>query len=264
MKKTRRILRELRRKIRRRRRQRKEQREKFRRTHRGGNLKEAKHDSNRILHLKRLLGRFLRRKKRIEESHREGVDWAFGKISPEALKKAGKTFVCRYLSPDVSKNLSHEEVVRYSRAGIDIVVVWENSGERARLGYAAGLHDGNKALAQARILGKPPLAPIFFAVDFDAAGPEVVRYFEGVASAVGKKRSGVYGGLDVVEYLLDRHIVNWAWQTYAWSNHTWDKRAHLKQVLISYPGNELRVDGVQVDYDKSTKVNFGQWKSLLA
>ena len=205
----------------------------------------------------------VRRKSKIEASNREGIDWAFGDVSPEVMLANGKTFACRYLSHDESKSLSVKEAIRYSRAGIDLVVVWEDGGEGARSGYPKGQSDANTALAKARLLGKPHDAPIFFAVDFDAAGPEIESYFKGVASILGD-RAGIYAGLDAVEYILDRKIVSWAWQTYAWSNHHWDKRAHLKQVLITLPGAELIMDGVRVDYDKSTAVNFGQWKSELA
>lgn len=264
MKKTLRQIKKLRRKLRRRQRQRREQRRKFVKTGNLGNKREWHRDIRRSNHLKRLFKRLVRRKKRIERSHREGVDWAYGNISPAALKASGKTFVCRYLSHDSSKNLSHHEAVAYSRAGIDLVVVWEDAGTGAAGGYYNGQRDANHALAQARALGKPSRAPIYFAVDFDAAGPEVKPYFEGVVSVLGKERAGIYGGLDAVEYIMDRKIVDWAWQTYAWSNHRWDKRAVLKQTLVSLQGAELHVDGVQVDYDRSVAANFGQWKSTLA
>lgn len=264
MKKTRRALKELRRKLRRRLRQRREQHRKFVKTGALGHKHEVALDSRRIHHLKHLVTKALRRKHRIEASHREGLDWAFGDISPEAMHAAGKTFVCRYLSHDPSKNLSRDEAIKYSQSGIDCVVVWEDSGAGASAGYPAGHRDALTARAQAYQLGMPKNRPVFFAVDFDAAGPEVENYFKGVADAIGKSGAGIYAGLDAVEYILDRKIVDWGWQTYAWSGHRWDSRAHLKQVLISLAGAELHVGGVAVDYNKSTAVDFGQWKSELA
>jgi Domain of unknown function (DUF1906) len=264
MKKTRQQLKTLRRRLRRRLRQRKEQKLKFSKTNKRGHQREAERDTRRIRHLKALVRKMLRRKHRVEASHREGLDWAFGDISPEAMKAAGKTFVCRYLSHTTSKNLSVAEAIKYSKANIDLVVVWEDAGAGATAGYSAGRSDANTALAQARALGKPQAAPIFFAVDFDAAGPEVESYFRGIASVLGVNGAGIYAGLDAVEYIMDRKIVGWAWQTYAWSNHKWDKRANLKQTLISLENSKLYVGGSVVDYDKSTAINFGQWRSELA
>lgn len=257
MRKTLRQLREVRRKLRRKLRQRKEARA----HHHPARVKRF---TRQVKYLKHLRDKLRRRRKRVEEAHREGIDWAYGDISVASLKANHKDFVCRYLSPDPSKNLSLTEAVEYSKAGIDLVVVWEGSGSGAAGGYAQGQHDANQALAQARALGKPTDAPIYFAVDFDAAGPEVKGYFEGVASILGRDKAGIYAGLDAVGYIMDNKIVDWAWQTYAWSDHHWDKRAVLKQVLISLAGAELHIDGVPVDYDKSVAIDFGQWRSTHA
>lgn len=264
MKKTLRKLREIRRKLRRKLRHRVEARDKWVKTHKGGYAKEIKKTTRQIQYLKHLRTKLRHRRERIEEAHREGVDWSYGNISGTDLKQADKSFVCRYLSTDPAKNLSEGEAVTYSRQGIDLVVVWESGFNNAALGFSQGQIDANHALAQAKSLGKPTDAPIFFAVDFDAAGPEVASYFKGVASILGIDRSGIYAGLDAVEYILDHKIVRWAWQTYAWSNHKWDKRAYLKQTLISLEGAELHLGGIAVDYDKSTRAQFGQWKSTLA
>lgn len=263
MKRTLRALRKYRRKLRRRLRQRKEAKQKFQSTHNKKYAREVKQDAQRAKYLGRLISKMLRRQATIEVSHREGIDWAYGDVSPKVMIDNGKTFACRYLSHDRAKSFAVHEAIMYSRAGIDLIVVWEDGGEGARSGYVNGRSDANTALAKARILGKPDEAPIFFAVDFDAEGPEVEGYFRGVASILGKQ-AGIYAGLDAVEYILDRKIVSWAWQTYAWSNHHWDKRAKLKQVLISLEGAELTMDGIHVDYDKSTAINFGQWRSKLA
>lgn len=254
MKQTLRKLRQVRRKLRRKLRQRKEARQ-----HR--HPARVRRFTKQTKYLKHLRDRLRKRRDRIEDSHREGIDWAFGDIPVAALRANHKDFVCRYLSYDDSKNLSLNEAITYSSAGIDLVVVWESSGSGATGGYQQGMADANHALAQARALGKPTGAPIYFAVDFDAAGPEIESYFRGVASLLGPERAGIYAGLDAIEYIMDRRIVHWAWQTYAWSNHKWDKRVVLKQTLISLAGAELHISGVAVDYDKSVAVNFGQWRS---
>lgn len=263
MKKTLRYLRAYRRKLHRAIRQRKEASRKWDKTGNPKYAKKAHKDVRRIKYLRYLRDKMLRRKKRVEKSHRLGIDVAFGGPSPQAMLDAGKTFIGRYLSHTPSKNLTLHEAITYSRAGIDLIVVWEDGGEGARGGYLRGRSDATTALAQARVLGIPHDRPIFFAVDFDAAGPEVESYFRGVSSVLGKSGSGIYAGIDAVGYILDREIVGSAWQTYAWSNHRWDPRARLRQVLISLTGAPLILDGDQVDYDKSVATDFGQWKSTL-
>lgn len=255
MKKTLRQLRQLRRKLRRKLRQRKE-----------GHLTKGESARNlrQTSYIKRMIVRLRERRTRLELSHRQGIDWAYGTPRTDALLEAEKTFVCRYLSHDPAKNLDREEAIGYSRAGIDLVVVWEGDHEAPKKGFNQGRKDAKEAQTQARALGKPPLVPIFFAIDYDAAGPDVQPYFEGIVDVLGKDLVGIYGGLDVVEYMLDHKVVRWAWQTYAWSNHVWDQRARLRQVLITLPGAELHLDGVSVDYCKSVHEDFGQWKSTLA
>src|SRR4051794_36105172 len=112
-----------------------------------------------------------------------GIDHGWGSPSVTALKERGVHFVCGYASDrDVSdglrtKDLSRAEVNRLSTAGISSVLVWETSESRAKAGHDAGVQDARDAMAEAQVQGKPPRRPIYFAVDFDAAGPEVVPYF---------------------------------------------------------------------------------------
>ena len=198
----------------------------------------------------------------METAHREGVDWAYGNISPEALKNAGKDFIIRYVSSDPSKCLSASEARIYSQAGIDMALVFEDQAGAARGGYSQGEHDARYAHELARKIGMPDGRPIYLAVDFDAAseGVDVRPYFRGAAAAVGRDRVGIYAGLHTLQQVANDDIVDWYWQTYAWSHHQWDERAHIRQVLIYLPENPIKIAGVPVDYNKSRKIDFGQWK----
>jgi hypothetical protein len=191
-----------------------------------------------------------------------GVDYAWHGSDLSALVSALKahhvTFVCRYLSHSSGKNVTHAEAAALSAAGISIVVVWETAANRSLDGHAAGAEDARDALAEAKACGMPDGRPIYFAVDFDAsAGQEaaIAVYLDGAASVLGKDRTGVYGGYAVVKHALDGNHCRWAWQTYAWSASRWDTRAQLQQY-----SNDHVIGGVGLDYDRSERDDFGQWR----
>lgn len=185
-----------------------------------------------------------------------GCDFAASPPKPDALKRAGVRFVCRYLStPGNPKNLTVGELVGCRAAGLDVVVVFETTAVRALGGQAYGVEDAKAAQEQLVGLGLTD-APVYFAVDFDAKEsiqPTINRYFNGAASVLGVDRVGVYGGYWVVRRCLDARVCRYAWQTYAWSGGRWDPRAHIRQFR-----NGVRVAGIQVDLDESRATDFGQ------
>jgi hypothetical protein len=185
-----------------------------------------------------------------------GVDYAWARPSLGHLKSEGYGFVARYLSYDTTgKSLSAGEARAIEAAGMDVVVVWEESGTDALSGYAAGASDARAADAQARADGMPGGRPIYFACDFDAQPSQfgaIDAYFDGVASVIGRGRTGVYGGFGLVEHLFNASKVAWAWQTYAWSGGNWDSRAQLRQI-------QNGVEGGSCDKDEAVAADFGQW-----
>jgi hypothetical protein len=183
-----------------------------------------------------------------------GADFTNSAASVSGFQAAGVKFVCRYLSGGTYKDLAVGEAARWAAAGIKVVVVWETTATRALGGHAAGVYDAQKANAELNARGKAG-APIYFAVDFDvtpAQKPTVVSYFEGVASVLGKDRTGIYGGYWAVKAVLDAGTVKYAWQTYAWSGTNLDPRAQLYQY-----SNGHYIAGTQVDYDKALTKDFG-------
>jgi Domain of unknown function (DUF1906) len=188
-----------------------------------------------------------------------GVDYAWGRPSVTALHNAGVVFVCRYLSHDTTgKNLDHAEAVRLSNAGIWLVTVWETTAKRALAGRAAGIQDAKDADQQAKACGQPAGRPIYFATDWDVQRSELAAvnaYLDGVASVIGRGRTGIYGGYRAVKAALDGGHCAWAWQTYAWSGGRWDPRAQIQQY-----SNDHTIGGVGLDYDRSTHSDYGQWK----
>lgn len=181
--------------------------------------------------------------------HRFGVDYT--NMDPHDVHRLGATFACRYLAtPGNSKNLTPSESRALKRLGIDRVVVWETTAQRATAGHAAGRADARAALHMATQCGMPHNRPIYFAVDFDSDGGQVYDYFDGVKSVLGLRRTGCYGGVRVIRALFSTSRIAYGWQTYAWSAGEWDKRAQLQQYDNSNNA---------YDKDRSASADFGQW-----
>lgn len=190
------------------------------------------------------------------ETMAAGVDYAWSHPSPTSLRSAGKTFACRYLSSDASKNLSRSEADALAAAGVWSVVVWESTANRALGGNAAGVADASAAASQAQACGIPSDRPVYFAVDFDATATQqtaIHAYLDGAASVLGRSRVGIYGGYYPVTRALNSGKAAWAWQTFAWSGGQWDSRAHIRQ------GAQVSIGGVSVDLDTGMVDDFGQW-----
>lgn len=185
----------------------------------------------------------------------KGLDYAWGRPGGKAVKDAGYHFVCRYLSHTDGKNLSSTEAQDLISHGIDIVLVWETTADRAKEGTAAGRKDAQEAHALAISCGMPANALIYFAVDFDATGAQVDTYFAGIKAVLGVDRTGVYGGYKVVRHLLDYKYVRLAWQTRAWSNGQWDSRVSIRQL------GTVTINGVSCDINEAYFPDYGQWSA---
>lgn len=188
-----------------------------------------------------------------------GIDYAWGRPRMTSLHNSGVKFVCRYLAGGSGggKELTHSEASQLSAAGISIVVVWETSAERALSGHAAGVTDAQRALSQARACGMTGNRPIYFACDWDVTSAQqatVNAYLDGAASVLGRNRVGIYGGYWPVSRAMRAGHATWGWQTYAWSAGQWWTGAQLQQY-----SNGHVIDGVSVDYDRSTATDFGGW-----
>ena len=187
---------------------------------------------------------------------RYGVDYAWARPDLGQLHAAGYNFAARYLSYQPNgKNLSASEAQSLQAAGFDIVSVWEQNADDALSGFNLGVNHAQNANAELAQFGGPADAPIYFAVDFDATPgdqPAIDAYFDGVASVIGRERTGGYGGYYVVQRLFDDGKIAYGWQTYAWSGGQWDARAQLRQIQNGIWGGGL-------DEDEAVADDFGQW-----
>jgi hypothetical protein len=190
-----------------------------------------------------------------------GVDYSSSRPSHAALKTAGVEFAGRYIGSQVRKAgrdakwLSPSEATALHSDGLDIVLIFETSAERADGGRAAGLADAKTAVDELAYCGAPANSVVFFAVDFDTTvGPLITGYFKAVAEVLGLARVGAYGGYRVIKALFDAHLITYGMQTYAWSAGKWDVRAQIQQY-----SNGRTIGGADVDYNRAMKPDFGQW-----
>lgn len=202
------------------------------------------------------------------------VDYSFGRPSASALLAANVDKAMRYLSwPQngaQAKVLTDSERAYLLNNRIDIGLAWEYDSQDALGGYGGGVDNGKEALRQARALGYPANATIYFAYDFDvndAQKPICLNYAKGVKVGLnGYYRAGGYGGYWIIRYLFDNDGINDGWQTYAWSsavsgvnpgpkatvvnlrgfNYWFDVRANLRQVQ-----NGVQLGGYEVDENTS-------------
>lgn len=195
----------------------------------------------------------------------EGVDYSWSRPSPAGLYDAGKRFACRYLSYTESKNLTAAERDRLWSAGLAIVLNWEAMAGAVLDGEARGLEHGRAALAQARQLGAPDHVPIYFSADVNLSlsqihGP-VRAYYAACAEVLGAARVGLYGEYDLIQAALSWPEVDWYWQAAAtaWSPAgVLHPRAHIQQYR-----NGVTVAGGEVDLDRATTTNYGQWEEAM-
>lgn len=199
----------------------------------------------------------------------EGVDYSFDKPSPAALRAAGKTFACTYVSNGPSgKNMTPTEVRALHAHGISVVTCYQTTRGFMISTAADGRRAATAGSAMASACGMPADRPIYFALDTDPAGLSAtdwnrVRAFcDGAAAVLGRRRVGVYGGLDAIERLVPG-VAPWGWQTRAWSARggrvVWSPRAHILQYDLGPSGLGFRAFGGTVDLDRSTRSDFGQW-----
>lgn len=190
----------------------------------------------------------------------KGIDYEGG-LSAATIKAAGFDFVCRYVSrPGESKNLTRAEADDILGHGLGLVTVFETTG-RMDGGYQQGMDDAHLAMQCMDEVGAPIGAPVYFTADYDVSTdelPTVGQYLLGTHQVFDPTTVGGYGGLRFISYVLDNHLVEYGWQTLAWSPE-WDTRSCIRQY-----SNGHTLGGVSVDYDGAIQGNYGQWGAVPA
>lgn len=190
-------------------------------------------------------------------------DQSWASLNPASAKAHGIRLVCDYLSHDPTKDWTAPQIRAYLAAGIGCEFLWETNSDRALTGYAGGLADGQSAAAELNGLinavGFRPAAKlgICAAVDFDTNPSEygaINAYFQGFRAGVaGQFLIGAYGEADLLDELGG--IIDFGFQTYAWSGGRLSARATLYQYL-----NGQTIDDAEIDFDRIINESaLGAW-----
>ncbi|KKE78142.1 LysM peptidoglycan-binding domain-containing protein [Bacilli bacterium] len=175
----------------------------------------------------------------------------------KSLKKAGYHFALRYLG-NSWKSFSKAESAVIQKAGLYLCSIYQvTANEASYFNKAQGLKDGRQATTRASNVGQPKGSAIYFTVDYPPVGALELRniknYFSGVKSTLSKNfKVGVYGSYTVIEAM--NGLVDYYWQTYAWSNGKISNHAHLRQYH-----NNVTVQGINIDKNEAYKNDIGQW-----
>jgi hypothetical protein len=195
-----------------------------------------------------------------------GLDQSWGFADPKTAAKAGVEVASMYLSWDPSKNVTSKDVKAYHKAGIGVMLNWENNAGAPLAGAAQARADATEAVRQARQLiktvGYPPTGTliIYFSCDRDVNagqfGPIFAYYREArrICRAAGFG-VGAYGEASLVTALAKAKITDAEWQTYAWSNGAMSPDADFYQYR-----NGQTLGGASVDLDRIIHADqLGAW-----
>lgn len=194
---------------------------------------------------------------------RKGIDCTSPpKGGAVALRAAGYSFICRYVSPQSWKRLTRSEIANYTANDFDLILNFESAAGNAKGGYSQGVADAHSFLSVAKSLGLNTNGITgYFSVDYDVSPsgmPTVINYLRGVASVLGVQHTGVYGSYYVVKAAKAAGVAKWLWETYAWSHGNSLTGRHIRQY-----SNGHSVLGVDSDYDYAYYDNIGQYGSVV-
>lgn len=163
------------------------------------------------------------------------VDYSWSRPDPACLRSAGYGGAFRYLSYDASKNLTRGEVDALHAAGLWVGLNWEGRGNWSEFasGYAGGIAAGRVAAGLANQMAAPARVPIFASYDTQASGsqwPTIADWLRGFTAATGRP-TGFYGQGNLADWLVDRGVVAWIWQTNASGWGGISSRAVIRQRL---------------------------------
>jgi len=181
------------------------------------------------------------------------------------LKARGVTTIGRYYATSAAKRLTKPEAAAICAAGLDIFVVFEDSGD-PQLSVEQGVHDAQIALGQAQAVGQPAGSAIYFALEHEKQGgftqahvPGIKRYMDGVRQVLAPTyKIGVYGDGVVCKALLDAQMVDFTWLS-ASRKHpgTPEFTASGRATLIQRTPVDQNIDGLSVDFNEAKQPEFG-------
>lgn len=195
--------------------------------------------------------------------NRDLVDFSFSPPTSGCLATAGVQGVIMYTSiGPAGKNITKAKADSYLQAGLDVVIVFEESAGHILGGAAAGRVAAGASLNMARAAGSPSGIVHYFALDIDpnvlstGQWASIAAYLDAAKAVLTPQgdKAGIYGGFLAIEKMVGTHA-DYGWQTFAWSAGRLSSKAHLYQWR-----NDQSLCGGVVDYDEIRKRPYGGWK----
>jgi hypothetical protein len=189
------------------------------------------------------------------------LDYSAGKPGALAIARAGYRGAVRYIGfPNRTKCTTAGELEDFSRNGLGMALVFEDTNSNWLGGYNQGKADARTARAHADAIGFPRGCPIYMAVDRDVSGASqlatAVAYVQGSADYLGGPgHTGVYGEHDVVAAVAAAGAAKYLWQCRAWSGTPVKLYAgrHLYQQV-----GTVTVGGIACDINDVLQEDWGQ------
>ncbi len=182
--------------------------------------------------------------------------------------QADMRFAARYYSNTTAKTLTLPEAQQISKAGVDIVTVFEDSNDSIEFFSAAiGKNQAEKALQLAARIGQPEGTAIYFAADFDPASGEVdgpvSDYFTAVNNVLSAAPTGytvgVYGSGLTCRVIRDRGLATFTWL--AQSTGFQEYAAFLPQAdIVQLFPSRILLGGLEIDDDIAQSAQFGGFR----
>lgn len=185
------------------------------------------------------------------------VDFSWARFTIPQLEAAGVGAVCRYLT-GAGKMITTSELDGYLGAGIEVVLVFENTANDADGGASAGQANAIAANAAVTALGLPPSeAVVYFAADKEYPNSQdALPYWEGIERERPIEVTGCYGQGALCLALDAASLASYFWQSDSQSfpgNDVTQPITHLQQMATGAP-----LAGT--DLDLICKMpDFGQW-----
>lgn len=183
------------------------------------------------------------------------------------IAAAGIKFVVRYYSKSSSKAMGSAEARALSRAGLQLMAVYQDFNDEMKFFTAdIGTNQAKKALASAAAIGQPEGSAIYFAADFDPAADEIrgplMEYFHAVHDAFSDApyTIGVYGSGLTCRLIRDSGFAKLTWLSQ--STGFREYRAFLPQadVVQAAPSRDLIPKKLNIDDDIAQSADFGAFQ----
>lgn len=162
-----------------------------------------------------------------------GLDYSAGRPSGASLRRAGVSFVIRYIDDPSRWDTKHINAHEYQDLiahDIAVYLVVERVTGDWRGGRTAGRALASAARRGADAIGYPAGGIIFVTVDTHVSAadvPTTVQFVAGAADYLGHEAAGAYGFSEHINAVVAANTCSWFWQT--GSRSALNPKAHVYQ-----------------------------------